>query len=203
MFPMGLRHLRADQRGAAAMEFGLVAPVLALFMMGVGDLLYGTYVNAILLGAIQEAGRDSTIEGAATTASSTAIDNKILTAIRRVAPNATLTSTRTNYTTFSEVNKPEPFVDKTSPSTNRAGVHDANECFSDTNGNGTYDAIGGRTGVGGANDVQQYKVVITYPRVFPIARFMGWSNNATIEAETVLKNQPYAGQTGVQTICPL
>lgn len=199
-----LNRLRIDQRGAAAIEFGLVAPVLALFMMGVGDLLYGIYVNAIVLGAVQEAGRASTIEGAGTAATGTDIDNRVLAAVRRVAPNATFatTPTRKNYMTFSEVNKPEPHVDKTSPTTNKAGVRDSNECFSDTNGNGSYDLAGGRTGVGGANDVQQYTVVISYPRVFPMAKLMGWSATGTATAETILKNQPYAGQAGVKQICP-
>jgi hypothetical protein len=36
-----------------------------------------------------------------------------------------------------------------------------------------------------------------------MAKFMGWPAKASISAQTLLKNQPYAGQkTTMETICP-
>lgn len=182
-----------DRSGAAAMEFGLVAPVMALFMMGIGDLLYGTYAQSILIGAVQKAGRDATLQQNTTSTATTNIDSAVMTMVRSVAPAATYVSTRENYTTFSLVDKPEPFVDSTTTGT--VGVRDPGECFTDMNGNGTWDADGGRIGVGGASDVAQYSISVTYPRVFPVAKLLGWGANATITAQTLLKNQPYAAQS--------
>lgn len=190
-----------DRSGVAAVEFAIVAPVMALFMMGIGDLLYGVYANSILLGAVQKAGRDATLQQNTSSTATTAIDNQVMASVRRVAPAATFISSRENYTTFALVDKPEPFTD--SSTTGTVGVRDPGECFSDTNGNGTWDADGARSGVGGASDVAQYTITINYPRVFPVARLLGWGSRASITAQTLLKNQPYAAQasSAPQTIC--
>lgn len=190
-----------DRSGVAAMEFGLVAPVMALFMMGIGDLLYGIYAQSILMGAVQKAGRDATLQQNTTAAATLAIDTAVMTMVKSMAPAATYVSTRENYTTFSLVDKPEPFTDSTTTGT--VGVRDAGECYSDINGNGQWDADASRTGVGGASDVAQYTISVTYPRVFPVAKLLGWSANSTISAQTLLKNQPYAAQatSTAATIC--
>lgn len=186
-----LRCLRSDGRGVAAIEFALVAPVLILFMMGIGDLLYGIYVKSIVVGAVQQAGRDNTLQANAEADKTGPIDDNVMNMVRNVAPAATYTSTRLNYSNFSDVSKPEPL----SPDNGVKGAWDANgDCFTDMNNNGIFDSDGGREGSGGANDVTKYTIVVTYPRVFPIAKFLGWSNTASITAETVMKNQPYSGQ---------
>lgn len=199
--PSALRGLRSNREGAAVMEFGIVAPVMVLLMLGAGDLLYGFYTKSILLGAVQAAGRNGTLQVNASTTATTALDNNVMAMVRRVAPAATFVSSRQNYTTFSDVDKPEPFTDKAGGT---AGVRDANECYTDMNANLQWDADGGRTGVGGANDVAQYTITITYPRLFPLAKFIGLSENQSITARTLLKNQPYATQAGAapQVICP-
>lgn len=196
-----LPRLARDRSGVAAMEFGLVAPIMALFMMGIGDLLYGMYAQSILMGAVQKAGRDATLQQNTSSTATGNIDTAVMTMVKSVAPAATYVSTRENYTTFSIVDKPEPFTD--SPTTGTVGVRDQGECYSDVNGNGQWDADGARTGVGGASDVAQYTINVTYPRVFPVAKLLGWGANATITAQTLLKNQPYAAQSTptVQTIC--
>lgn len=175
-----------DCSGVAAIEFGIVAPVMALFMMGIGDLLYGIYANSILIGAVQKAGRDSTLEQSASAAAMTAIDSQVINMVHQVAPSATYVSTRQNYTAFTNVDKPEPFTD-----TNGDGIRQTGECYSDMNGNSQWDTDGGRSGVGGASDVQQYTITVTYPRIFPVAKLLGWGENASLTAGTLLKNQPY------------
>jgi Flp pilus assembly protein TadG len=189
--------LSGDRSGVAAIEFGIVAPVMALFMMGMGELLYGTYTSAIVLGAVQKAGRDGTLQSNST--ATTDIDTLVMDPVRQVAPGATYVSVRQNYATFSDVDKPEPFVDAGTMN----GRYDVGECYTDMNGNGHWDADGGRVGVGGANDVAQYTITVTYPHVFPVAYLLGWGANGTITAQTVLKNQPYAAQgaSAAPTIC--
>jgi Flp pilus assembly protein TadG len=187
--------LRQDQRGATIVEFAIIAPVMALMMMGLGDLVYQMYAQSVLNGAVQKAARDSGIEGGATTTA--AIDGVVQTIVRSVAPAATFVSSRKNYDSFAEA-APEPFVD-----TNGNGVRNAGECFTDENGNGTWDADPGATGQGGASAVTLYTVTATYPRIFPVARLFGWSASQTISATTLLKNQPYATQAvhANTTIC--
>lgn len=194
-----LRRLRFEDRGVAAVEFALITPVLIMFMMGIGDLLHGLYTRSIVVGAVQKAGRDGTIQNKGSETATAELDAKVMDIVKQAAPGATFVSTRQNYANFSNVDKPEPFTDKAG---GRAGQYDAGECYSDTNGNGTWDADGGRVGVGGANDIAQYTITVTYPRLFPLPG-LDWGADGTITANTVLKNQPYAAQGAATavTIC--
>ena len=190
-----LARLRRDRRGATIIEFAIVAPVMMLLMMGLGDLLYQVYAQSVLNGAVQKAARDSGIEGGAANIST--IDGTVQTIARQIAPAATFVPTRKSYDSFAEV-APEPFTD-----TNGNGVRNAGECFTDMNGNGSWDADPGSTGQGGASAVTLYTMTMTYPRLFPVAGLFGWPATQTISATTLLKNQPYATQvtTASTTIC--
>jgi len=187
--------LRSDRRGAVLVEFALLTPVMLLMLMGLGDMLYQVYTQSILNGELQKAARDSGIEGGA--ASTSTIDAKVQTMVRKIAPGATFTSTRKSYDSFSEV-APEPFTD-----TNGNGVRDPGECFTDENGNGTWDQDPGAAGQGGASAVTVYTMTATYPRLFPVAGLFGWPTTQTVSATTLLKNQPYATQTTTAnvTVC--
>lgn len=181
-----LRPLASDRRGVTAIEFGIVAPVLCLMILGLSDLAYQSYTQSMLEGAVQKAARDSTLEGASTNID--AIDQSVKDAVHRVAPEATVTSIRKSYTTFSNI-KPEKFTD-----TNKNGVRDTGECYDDVNGNGQWDSDPGKAGIGGADDIVVYQVTAVYPRIFPMASMLGWSSTQTLVAKTVLKNQPYSTQ---------
>jgi Flp pilus assembly protein TadG len=187
--------LLRNQRGGPATEFVLVLPITLLLVLGFGDLAYQAYLESVLTGAVQKAGRDSTIQGAATQSSQ--IDQKVINAVKVAAPRATFVSSRANYDNYSEVG-PEPFTD-----TNHNGARDRGECYSDVNANSQWDSDPGQQGQGGASDVTVYKMQATFPRLFPFAWLVGWSQSVTITASTVLKNQPYATQTvnTVSTIC--
>lgn len=187
------RRLLRNQRGGPVAEFAMVLPAALLLVLGFGDLLYQAYLESVLTGAVQKAGRDSSIQGAATDD----IDQKVINAVKAAAPHATFVSSRDNYDNYSEIG-PEPFTDA-----NHNGVRDAGECYSDINANGQWDADAGASGQGGANDVTYYKMTATFPRLFPFAWLIGWSQSVTISATTILKNQPYSTQTVVTpaTIC--
>jgi len=186
------RHLARDERGSPGLEFILVLPAALLVMLGLGDLTYQAYLQSVLTGAVQKAGRDGTIQGSNTAT----VDQSVKNAVLAVAPKATLVSSRVNYDNYSAV-APEPYTDS-----NHNGVHDTHECFSDVNGNGQWDTDPGSTGQGGASDVTVYKMTMTYQRLFP-AWLVGWSSTETISAATYLKNQPYATQNTVtvKTLC--
>uniref|UniRef100_UPI0035CA1CE5 TadE/TadG family type IV pilus assembly protein n=1 Tax=uncultured Sphingomonas sp. TaxID=158754 RepID=UPI0035CA1CE5 len=187
-----------DRRGAAAIEFAIIAPVMMLMLMGICDLAYQIYAQSILNGAVQKAGRDSTVQDAASNA--TAIDAKVAATLGLIIANlsnncaagtgnaAVWCATRKNYDTFGAA-RAEPFTD-----TNGNGVRDAGECYTDVNANSQWDADPGSVGQGGANDVTVYTVSVTYPRIFPVATLFGWPTVNKITASTMLKNQPYATQ---------
>jgi len=190
-----VRSLLRDRRGGPTAEFAMTLPAVLLLGLGFGDLAYQAYLESVLTGAVQKAGRDSTIQGAATQTSQ--IDQNVINIVKSAAPQATFVSSRENYDNYTEIG-PEPFTD-----TNHNGVRDKGECYSDVNGNGQWDSDPGVAGQGGANDVTYYKMQVTFPRLFPFAWLIGWSQKVTISASTILKNQPYATQTvnTVTTLC--
>jgi len=77
---------------------------------------------------------------------------------------------------------------------NNDGLCNNGENFDDWNGNGTRDLEGARTNQGNARDAVIYTAHVTYPRLLPMGALLGWSNNVSITASTVLRNQPYGDQ---------
>jgi Flp pilus assembly protein TadG len=178
--------VRSDE-GATVVEFGMVAPVLLLAIMGLFDMSHNIYTSAIVQGAIQKVARDSSIEGA--DGISATLDSRVAAAVHGIAPQAKLTFDRKAYTTFSDVGQPEDFTD-----VNGDGTCGGGEPFEDANGNGAWDSDRGTTGQGGARDAVLYTVTVDYPRLFPMARLAGFSDQVTTTSRTVLRNQPYGAQ---------
>ena len=80
--------------------------------------------------------------------------------------------------------------------TDPVGTYNQGDCWEDTNGNNSWDADRGSSGMGGADDIVRYQVSITYPRLVPIWKFLGtWGTTDTVTSNTVLRNQPYAGRS--------
>ena len=183
---VALLHLREDRRGATVMEFALVAPVMLLLLMGLLDLSYRLYVQSILSGAMQQAGRAAALESGPGALAD--IDDKVVANVREVARNLTWESSRKAFSDYAKIG-PEKFLDA-----NSNGVRDPGECYSDVNNNKQWDADPGKSGIGGAKDSVVYKMTIRYPRVFPIASLMGGSTEQEISSTTILKNQPYNSQ---------
>jgi Flp pilus assembly protein TadG len=190
-----LNRLSGDRRGATVVEFAIVIPVLAALLMGLGDLLYSAYLQAILDGVVQKAGRDSSLEGSALDQS--ALDAKVGQAVTTIAKRADLAYDRRSYNSFALV-KPEYFEDG-----NGDGIRQAGECYDDVNGNNQWDADPGRQNQGGANDVTRYTVTVNYPRLFPVTGLLGFSADGQATASTLLKNQPYKTQSvaTIKRIC--
>ncbi len=180
---MCLATLRRNQNGVAIHEFGLLAPVLLMMLMGFFDISHNMYANSMLFGSVQKAARDSTLEGA----TESALDAKVTEAIQSVVGNdAEVSFNRTAYTSFTAVFEAEEFTDLNSDGTCNDG-----EPFEDANRNGTWDRDQGEAGLGGARDAVLYNVTIKYPRKFPIAPLIGISPYHETTATTVLRNQPF------------
>ncbi|MDP3551361.1 MAG: pilus assembly protein [Novosphingobium sp.] len=188
-----LTTLRDADDGAAVVEFALIAPTLALVLMGLFDMGYTVYANTMLQGALQRAARAATVEGAGSNLAS--IDSKVKDEVLDVVPDASLTFTRKSYANFSDVGVPEDFTDA-----NDSGVCDDGEAYEDANGNGTWDQDRGAAGLGGARDAVLYTVSMSYARKFPMASLIGLSETVTNKATTVLRNQPYDLQKSVAKV---
>lgn len=191
------RRLLADSTGAAVVEFAIVMPVLLMLLLGTIEFGLNVYMRAVLEGAMQQAGRNSSLQTAQN--GQTTIDSFVSSRVKAILPNASVTFVRENYQNFASVGKPEDFTDS-----NGNGTYDSNECFQDANGDGVWNADGGRGGLGGANDVVEYTATVSYPSLIPAAAALKLSPTTTIKATTILRNQPFASQPGWTTtqVCP-
>ena len=177
-------HFLRDERGVTVTEFALIAPVLALTLMGMFDLSYNMYAKTMIEGAVLDAARDSTIESYANNPA--ALDGNVTDMIHDIVPNAALTFTRSAYTNYADVGQAEEFTD-----TNSDGSCNNNEVFVDVNGNGLWDSDRSQDNSSGARDAVLYEVSATYDRAFPLARLINLDQEVTVQAKTVLRNQPF------------
>lgn len=198
--------LPCDARGATIVEFAMIAPVMAILLLGAFDIAHSLYMRAVLQGVVQKVGRDSSLESGLDTATQAVLDAKVTQQAKALSNNATVTITRKWYRTFSDAAaaKFEPFTD-----TNGNGTCDGpsgstpGEPYEDNNNNGHWDATDGNLGTGGAKDAVVYTVSVSYPRMFPVYRIIGGSTTTTVSATTILRNQPYGDQgAGTERNCP-
>ena len=186
-----LRHLRDDCSGVTLVEFAFVGPVLIIMIMGLFDIAHSQYTLSLMQGALQKAGRDITLQNAPL--NETAIDERLRGMVRTVLPpGVNPTITKQSFFDFSDVNRAETLTNDA----NSNGKCDTGDSYIDANNNGSWDATGGKSGIGGARDVVLYTVTAEYPRMFPMNGLIGLPNNVTLKASTVLRNQPFSGQSG-------
>ncbi len=194
--PLGasLGRLVRDTRGATILEFAFVAPILVLILMFLFDTGYFLYARAILGGEVQAAGRASALE-TATDANRATLDANVETAVKRLVGNGQFTFARMAYKSYGRAqSRAEAFIDG-----NGDGTCNNNETFDDANRNGTRDLDSGVSGQGGAKDAIIYTVTLRYNRLFPMAKLLGWSNQAVIASSTILRNQPFDNQAEALT----
>ncbi|MBC9031604.1 pilus assembly protein [Sphingomonas sp. JC676] len=198
-----LRRLAREERGAALVEFAVVAPVMGLLLLGAFDVGHTLYMRSVLQGVVQKTARDSTLQDGGTPQEQQMLDDRVRAQTSAIANNAEINITRRFYRTFSEASeaKAEAWSD-----TNGDGRCDDGEPYEDANQNQVWDADGGNQGQGGAKDAVLYTVTVKYPRMFPLYNLIDGEHTTTISAETVLKNQPFGdqGSYGAPTVrnCP-
>lgn len=188
--------LTQDERGGTLAEFAIVLPALLTLLLGAFDLGHTLYVKSVAQGAMQKAGRDSSLESANPTTLA-ALDGLIRSQVQEVAAEANVQFTRRFYKSFDQAaaKQPEPFSD-----TNGNGRCDPpagatpGEPFTDVNRNGRWDADGADDGQGGAKDSVVYTATITYPHIVPIGGFLTGSQQVNMTVSTVLNNQPFNDQ---------
>lgn len=188
-----LRRLVGDTRAATLTEFAITAPVFLMTLMAIFDFSMQLYAKSVLTGAVNRAARDASLES--NNASQSTLDNAVTAQVREVFRDGTLSFTRKNYDSFDDVRKPEPLTDS-----NGNGTRQAGECFTDLNGNGSWDTDRGGNGQGGGDEVVLYTASMNLTRLFPGWKMLGQSQSATITASTVLRNQPFATNTPTSNV---
>jgi Flp pilus assembly protein TadG len=188
-----LARLIGDTRAATLTEFAITAPVFLMTMMAIFDFSMMLYAKSVLQGAVNRAARDAALEGNNST--QTAIDAAVTTQVRAVFQDGTLTYSRRAYDSFDDVGKPEPLTDS-----NNNGVRDAGECFTDSNGNSSWDTLRGNSGQGGGDEVVLYTATMNLSRIFPGWKMLGQPQNSTLTASTVLRNQPFNTNTRTSNV---
>jgi len=189
MSVLRLRRLGDDERGATIVEFAMILPALCVLLLGIFELGYRAYAASVLQGALHEAARMATVGGV----TMNQIDARVRTRLSNFADHGTVTTRTTSYYDFSGVRRAEKLLIDTDP----VGAYNQGDCWEDTNGNNSWDADRGSSGMGGADDIVRYEVSLAVPNIVPIDRFLGWASSNTISGETVLRNQPYAGRSVV------
>lgn len=183
--------LRGDARGAALVEFAIVAPVMCLLLLAAFDVSHTLYTRMVLQGVVQKTARDATIDSTDSALTSETLDDRVRAQVSAMYNGATIVITRRFYRTFAEAAaaRAETYTD-----TNNNGRCDANEPYEDANRNSVWDADGGNEGQGGAKDATLYTVTVTYPKLMPITQMIGGSSTTKVTAQTILRNQPYGDQ---------
>jgi hypothetical protein len=195
-----LRRLARQQRGSAVTEFGLIAPVFLMLLMGIYDLTHMVYARSVFDGAVERAAREASLE----TADTEAADKMVEDSIRPVLPDVALTTQRKSYFDFADIKRAEQWTDNKGKDPSGSwidypgrdnGICDYGESYFDENRSGHWDADIGVSGNGGAGDVVMYTVTATYSPLFKIPFMPEAWKTRSMTATAIKKNQPFANQT--------
>ncbi|MFZ3481786.1 TadE/TadG family type IV pilus assembly protein [Sphingomonas sp. 3-13AW] len=179
-----LCRLRRDRRGLAAVEFALLAlPLFLLIMAGI-EFGFMMFSKARLSGTLQQAARMATTGDDANGADGAKIDEMVRSELR-VTTQARVDVEKSYYDSFDQVRVPE---EKNTSSTNPP------YCWTDVNANQRWDVDPGRSGLGGPNDIVNYKVTLTYPVLFPLlTKTLTGSSEIILRGQSAMQNEPFGG----------
>ena len=193
-----MRRIHSDNRGAALVEFALVLPIVLLLILGGLEIGHTFYVRSILIGKLQKAARDISLEDAGADTRVAAIKTEVERAVHQVMIGAAVDwDIRSFHDYKNAAHRPEEFGDA-----NSDGNCNNGETFVDSNGNGRWDADGSKIGRGGAKDVLMMTASVSYPRL-GLGKFFTAAPTVNLSATTLLRNQPSSTQSQPTTgTCP-
>jgi hypothetical protein len=182
--------LARQQQGTAVMEFGLIAPVFMMLLIGMYDITHLVYARSVFNGAVERAAREASLE----TGDTNEADQIVADIIRPVIPDVVIETERMSYFDFADIERPEQFTDA-----NDNDICDEGEAYVDENSSGQWEEDIGVAGNGGAGDVVMYTAKATFTPLFKIP-FMpeSWSSR-TMTATAIKKNQPFGDQAELAT----
>lgn len=185
---MWRRSLRSDASGVSTIEFAILSPVLFLIICGGLEVGHTMYVQSVLTGQMQKAGRDLALEGSANAGARAQLEQRVSDSIRPLISSPTITFVTKAYHDYRNVGRPEEYVD-----TNGNGVCDNKEPYVDANNNGAWNDDSANAGPEGAKDVVLFEATVRYNRIISGA-YLPFGNEVTLKSSTLLRNQPSSDQ---------
>lgn len=187
------RLLRSED-GATLMEFGLIVGPLMLILLGTIDLGYKGYTDTLMKSKLHEVARDASTGEMSVDQIEAAVQEGLQPLLLR---GSVVTVTVRSYFDFTNIGKPE----KLTTDVNGNGEVDPGDCYIDSNANEEFDTDFGQAGTGGPDDIVSYKIDIESPRLFPLAKMFGASDNMHISNSTAVRNQPFGAQVDLVETC--
>ncbi|MGE5147824.1 MAG: TadE/TadG family type IV pilus assembly protein [Candidatus Eiseniibacteriota bacterium] len=177
--------LRREEDGSEAIEFVLIFPGFLLILMGAVEFTMVVFVGSILESAMAEASRFG-ITGA--TPPGVTREDQVK-AIVKEKTYGLIDMSKADfqtlvYPTFADIGQGEPYTDS-----NGNGQYDAGEPYNDVNGNGQWDADMGVAGLGGPGDIVLYKISYTWGMLTPVLEPIVGSIKES--ASIAVRNEPY------------
>ncbi len=189
-----LRRLRRSERGATALEFSFVMPILVLLVLGSIEFSMIAFASALLEGGLREASRfgitGQVPEG--TTREQYIVD------VMNAHGNGVVRLTEEDvsvltYPNFSKIGQPEPFTDE-----NGNGSYDSGEPYTDVNCNNQWDSDMGLAGAGAGGEVVLYSVTYDLPLMTGYLNgIIGNDGKFPLAANVAVRNEPFEGGTGI------
>lgn len=180
-----------DTRGAALVEFALIAPMFILIMLVVFQIGIIGWAKSSLESAIRDAARFAITGDRGTEATREAsliagIEERMSDFEKQSAVPITV-DTKV-YPTFEDVAKPEKIL----VDVNSNGVCEAGDQYQDFNNNGVYDTDMAKTGYGGPNDVVIYTVTFPLEALLPLNEgAFNLGQAFTLKAQAAVQNEPF------------
>lgn len=201
-----------DDNGTTVVEFAVISVPLLMMVFGAIDFGYQLFVRSIMQAATETAARSTTILDDTTVGNAATIETKMKTDIEKSLPKAaTVTVTKGSYYKFGTINTMEPLtLDRNNNGvldgkvdTDNDGVPDSGDCWTDYDDDDERNIVtDGKDGVGTADDLVRYTVVVTYTRLLPIWKMIpNMSDTVSMSTSTIVKRQPYKAQSSPKTKC--
>ena len=203
------RRIAKDTKGVALLEFALCFPVVLILILGMLELGYQAYMQSMANGVVQRAARLATVGNVTPTQIDEFVRDQMVPILQGQNKDTAVVINKLNYRNFSNVGGGEKITGDTAP----VGTYNSTDCYEDRNGNSRFDATnGGSAGIGSADDIVYYEVVVTVPRLIPVVTYLirsfypnatsaTWADNTVVSAKTIVRNQPYSDQTGAIIRC--
>jgi len=178
---------KRNERGSMVIEFALLTPVFFYMIFGIIEVFAFMLSEGILESAVRQAARSGlTGYNPSGVSREDYIRAEVQKKVFFINP-ANLNFKTQIYSSFSNINQPEPFTDK-----NKDGYYDVGELYTDINANGQWDPDMGVAGSGGAGDIVVYKLTYTWKFMTPfIGQLLSKTGTMDIVANAVVKNEPF------------
>ena len=183
-----IRRFPPATKGATAVEFAIIGPILILLVIGIVELGLLLAARTLLDNAAFAASRvGKTGYSASGQTQAQTISAAVGKAVSRYLDTSKLTLTSKAYSDYGDIGKPEPYTDL-----NKNGKWDSGESYTDVNGNGSWDSDQGRTGAGDAGQIVLYTITYNWPLVTPwLKGLVGTGGVFPISTKIVVKNEPF------------